>query len=55
LGRPSRGWCNYFGRGASSQTINCLDNYDFRRIYRWLSKRHAGLNKHNLVRRHLPG
>jgi RNA-directed DNA polymerase len=50
-----RGWCNYFRHGVSKRTFSYLDYFVFRRIVGWLRKRHAGLNMHNLVRRHLPG
>ena len=49
-----RGWCNYFRHGASARTFNYLQNYVFWRIYRWVRKRHAGLNTHTMVRRDLP-
>jgi RNA-directed DNA polymerase len=50
-----RGWCNYFRHGVSSSTFSYLDHFAFWRIFRWLAKRHLGLNKHTLVRRFLPG
>ena len=50
-----RGWCNYFRHGVSSRTFNYVDHFAFWRIVGWLRKRHAGLNMHTLVRRHLPG
>jgi RNA-directed DNA polymerase len=50
-----RGWCNYFRHGVSSRTFSYLDHFAFWRIFGWLRKRHLGLNKHTLVRRHLPG
>ena len=50
-----RGWCNYFRHGVSSRTFSYLDHFAFWRVFRWLSKRHLGLNKHTLVRRFLPG
>ena len=49
-----RGWCNYFRHGASARTFNYLQHFVFWRIYRWLRKRHPGLNTHTLVRRYLP-
>jgi RNA-directed DNA polymerase len=49
-----RGWCNYFRHGVSKRTFSYLDHFVFWRIVGWLRKRHAGLNKHTLVRRHLP-
>jgi RNA-directed DNA polymerase len=50
-----RGWCNYFRHGVSSRTFSYVDHFAFWRIFGWLRKRHAGLNKHTLVRRYLPG
>jgi RNA-directed DNA polymerase len=40
---------------VSSRTFGYVDHYAFWRIVGWLRKRHVGLNKHTLVRRHLPG
>jgi RNA-directed DNA polymerase len=50
-----RGWCNYFRHGVSARTFSYLDHFSWWRIFGWLRKRHAGLNKGTLVRRHLPG
>jgi len=50
-----RGWCNYFRHGVSSRTFGYLDHFSWWRIFGWLRKRHAGLNKGTLVRRYLPG
>jgi RNA-directed DNA polymerase len=49
-----RGWCNYFRHGVSKRTFGYLDYYTWKRIYGWLRKRHKGLNRRTLVRRHLP-
>lgn len=49
-----RGWCNYFRHGVSQRTFSYVDYFAFWRIFGWLRKRHHGLNKHTLVRRHLP-
>lgn len=49
-----RGWCNYFRHGVSSQTFHYVDHFAFWRVFGWLRKRHAGLNVHALVNRHLP-
>ena len=49
-----RGWCNYFRHGVSSRTFNYVDHFAFWRIVGWIRKRHARLNMHTLVRRHLP-
>jgi RNA-directed DNA polymerase len=50
-----RGWCNYFRHGVSARTFGYLDHFSWWRIFGWLRKRHAGLNKGTLVRRYLPG
>ena len=50
-----RGWCNYFRHGVSSRTFGYVDHFAFWRVVGWLRKRHPGLAKHQLVRRHLPG
>lgn len=55
VNRVLRGWCNYFRHGVSSKTFGYLDHFAWWRIFGWLRKRHAGLNKGTLVRRHLPG
>lgn len=49
-----RGWCTYFRHGVSSRTFSYLDHYAFWRVFGWLRKRHAGLNKHTLVDRFMP-
>jgi RNA-directed DNA polymerase len=49
-----RGWCNYFRHGVSARTFSYLDHFTWWRIFGWLRKRHVGLNKGTLVRRHLP-
>jgi RNA-directed DNA polymerase len=49
-----RGWCNYFRHGVSQRTFSYVDYFAFWRVFGWLRKRHLGLNKHTLVRRHLP-
>jgi RNA-directed DNA polymerase len=54
LNRVLQGWCNYFRHGVSSRTFGYLDHFTWWRIFGWLRKRHVGLNKGNLVRRHLP-
>ena len=55
VNRVLRGWCNYFRHGVSSRTFGYLDHFTWWRIFGWLRKRHAGLNKTTLVRRYLPG
>ena len=50
-----RGWCNYFRHGVSQRTFSYVDYFAFWRVFGWLRKRHVGLSKHTMVRRHLPG
>jgi RNA-directed DNA polymerase len=50
-----RGWCIYFRHGVSQRTFSYVDYFAFWRVFGSLRKRHVGLNKHTLVRRHLPG
>jgi RNA-directed DNA polymerase len=50
-----RGWCNYFRHGVSKRTFSYVDYFVSWRLFGWLRKRHNGLNKHTLVRGHLPG
>jgi len=49
-----RGWCNYFRHGVSQRTFSYVDYFAFWRVFGWLRQQHPGLNKHTLVRRHLP-
>jgi RNA-directed DNA polymerase len=53
VNRVLRGWCNYFRHGVSARTFGYLDHFTWWRIFGWRRKRHAGLNKGDLVRRHL--
>jgi RNA-directed DNA polymerase len=54
VNRVLRGWCNYFRHGVSARTFGYLDHFTWWRIFGWLRKRRVGLNKGNLVSRHLP-
>jgi RNA-directed DNA polymerase len=54
VNRVLRGWCNYFRHGVSARTFSYLDHFTWWRIFGWIRKRHAGLNRGNLVRRHIP-
>ena len=38
-----RGWCNYFRHGVSAATFRYLDSFVWRRVTRWLRKRHLGI------------
>jgi RNA-directed DNA polymerase len=50
-----RGWCAYFRYGVSSRTFGYLDAYAWRRILRWLRRRHPHSNWKTLRRAFLPG
>jgi RNA-directed DNA polymerase len=50
-----RGWCNYFRHGVSARTFRYLDLFAWRRVTRWLRKRHKGINWKTLYRRFLTG
>ena len=48
-----RGWCTYFRHGVSARTFGYLDLFAWRRVTRWLRKRHKGINWEALYRRFL--
>ena len=48
-----RGWCNYFRHGVSKATFSYLDEFAWRRVTRWLRRRHNGLTWKALARRFL--
>jgi RNA-directed DNA polymerase len=48
-----RGWCNYFRHGVSAATFRYLDQFVWRRVTRWLLKRHTRINWKTLYRRFL--
>jgi len=50
-----RGWANYFRHGVSKRTFSYLDSFAWRRVTRWLRKRHHGLSWKVLSRRFLRG
>ena len=50
-----RGWANYFQHGVSKRTFSYLDSFAWRRVTRWLRKRHHGLSWKVLNRRFLRG
>ena len=35
-----RGWANYYRHGAAKRTFNKLDCYVFRKLWRWVARRH---------------
>ncbi len=53
LNQALRGWCNYFRHGVSAATFRYLDLFTWRRVTRWLRKRHAGISWKQLYRRFL--
>jgi RNA-directed DNA polymerase len=50
-----QGWYTYFRYGVSKATFGYLDQYTWRRVVRWLRKRHPRTKWAALMRRHLPG
>ena len=47
-----RGWSNYFRHGASSKTFAYLGAFSWRRVWRWLCKKHPRRPRKELVRRY---
>lgn len=37
-----RGWANFYRHGASQRTFDRLDYYVYKRLWRWISRRHGG-------------
>ncbi len=50
-----RGWCNYFQHGVSALTFRYLGQFSWRRVTRWLRKRHPRITWKKLRRRFLAG
>lgn len=50
-----RGWANYFKHGVSKRTFSYLDSFAWRRVTRWIRKRHLGLNWTAIRRRFFHG
>src|SRR5215213_5284911 len=50
-----RGWTNYFRHGAASKTFAYLDAFCWRRVMRWLCRKHQHTGWRNICRRWLPG
>jgi RNA-directed DNA polymerase len=50
-----RGWANYFRHGASSKTFAYLDAFCWRRVIRWLCRKHQRTGWRSICRRWLPG
>ena len=49
-----RGWTNYFRHGASKATFRYLHQYVWRRVIRWLRRKHPRASWKQLRRLHLP-
>jgi RNA-directed DNA polymerase len=49
-----RGWSNYFRGGSSKRTFSYVGSYAFKRVLRWLRKRHPRLSMRVLKRRYFP-
>jgi RNA-directed DNA polymerase len=50
-----RGWADYFRHGASGKTFAYLDAFAWRRVIRWLCRKHPRIGWRRLRRRWLPG
>jgi RNA-directed DNA polymerase len=50
-----RGWTTYFRHGVSKATFGYLRAYVWRRVVKWLRRKHPGANWKWLRRRYLPG
>ncbi len=55
LNAALRGWANYFKHGVSKRTFSYLDSFAWRRVTRWLRKRHISLNWAAIRRRFMHG
>ncbi len=40
-----RGWANYYRNGAARRTFDKLDYYVFRKLWRWISRRHPNKSR----------
>ncbi len=50
-----RGWANYFRHGASAKTFAYLDAFTWRRVIRWLCRKHQHTGWRTICHRWLPG
>ena len=50
-----RGWTGYFRHGVSKATFSYLRAFIWRRVVRWLQRKHPKANWRQLRRRYLPG
>ena len=50
-----RGWAAYFQHGVSKRTFSAIGAFAWRRVVRWLRKRHRRASWASILRRYLPG
>ncbi|WP_413799306.1 group II intron reverse transcriptase/maturase [Streptomyces iranensis] len=50
-----RGWCEYFRPGVSSATFQYLSDYVWKRVVRWLYRKHSGFRWKDFRRRYCAG
>ena len=50
-----RGWAAYFQHGVSKRTFSAIGVFAWRRVIRWLRKRHRRASWASILRRYLPG
>jgi RNA-directed DNA polymerase len=55
LNSTLRGWAAYFQHGVSKRTFSAIGVFAWRRVIRWLRKRHHRARWANVMRRYLPG
>jgi RNA-directed DNA polymerase len=51
LARTLLGWANYFRHGVSSRVFQKIDAFAWRRIERWIRRKHKGLNRTEIKKR----
>jgi RNA-directed DNA polymerase len=50
-----RGWCVYFRHGCAARTFRYLEEFSWRRVIKWLRRKHPNVTWKQLRRRYLPG
>ncbi len=55
LNSTLKGWAAYFRHGVSKRTFSAIGVFAWRRVIRWLRKRHHGARWASVMRRYLPG
>jgi RNA-directed DNA polymerase len=55
LNSTLRGWAAYFQHGVSKRTFSAIGAFAWRRVIRWLRKRHHRASWASILRRYLPG